>query len=576
MTEAIVKSAVDSAEQYMEDVLSGKILACKWIKLAVERHKKDLKNGHLRGIYFDKVAGAKVIGFFCFFLKFTKGRWAGKPFIPQPWQCFILMVLFGWKNIDGTRRFKRAYIGVARKNGKSELMAGIELFMATFDGENSAEIYSVATKKDQAKIVFNAAKEMLKYSTSLQRHLKGWRHQINGVNTANLITALGSDADTLDGLNPSAVTIDEFHAHKNTGVYDVMWSAMGARENPLLIIITTAGLNLSYPCYAFEKDCKGILNGFNDDDGIFIAIYQLDEEDISTEPYIDEDGNKRERFKWADSKNYIKSNPNLGVSVKVSDLEADAEVAVRRLSVRREFLTKKCNIWYDAPDTWIKTEDWKAAGHGINESELIGLPAYAGMDLAQSQDFCSLSLLIPFNGELVLKNWFWIPQETVNERVAKGLHSLVDWIEDGLVYVTDGNATDYDEIEAKIDELRTIYDIKALYYDPYNATQLATSLDKKRLKCVGITQTPTHLGEAGKEFELGILKKTINHLNNPVLAWMANNVVIKAYPSGVFMVHKGKSADKIDGISSAIMAEACYLQNRSKVSVYASRGALAV
>lgn len=559
VSESVVENAIQSAERYVDDVLEGRIVACRWIQLACQRHRKDLKDGHLRGIYFDKKSGAKIIAFFCHFLKFSKGRWAGQPFIPQPWQAFILWSLYGWKKADGTRRFRRAYIQVARKNGKSELMAGICLYMMHAEGEHGAEVYSVATKRDQAQIIFKAAKEMLKKSPPLLKYLKPWRHQIEGLKLGGVMLALGSDADTLDGLNPSITIVDEYHAHKNDLVYDVMWSAMGARENPLLIIITTAGLNLTYPCYGMERDCKGVLEGRFQDDGIFITIFQLDEEDTLAEETVI-NGKKETKFRWRNESLYIKANPNLGVSVKLPDLVADAEVAVRRLTKRREFLTKKCNIWYNAPDTWIKAENWNDAGYYIPDSELEGLDAYLGMDLAQSQDFTAVALIIPYKDVLVLKVWCFIPEETVIERVSAGLSTLEDWIEKGYVIATEGNATDYTVVEDKIKELASTYKVNGLFYDPYNATQLVTRLAESGITDVfGVTQTPTHLGEASKEFEMKILKKQINHLKNPVLGWMANNVVIRSYPSGVFMVNKNKSFDKIDGISASVMALKCYM-----------------
>lgn len=560
VSESLVENAIKSAEKYADDILSGRILACQWIQLMVKRHRQDLEVGHLRGLYFDKKAGAKIIAFFCTFLKFSKGRWAGQPFVPQPWQCFLLWCLFGWKKADGTRRFRRAYIQVARKNGKSELMAGICLYMMHAEGEHGAEVYSVATKRDQAQIIFKAAKEMLKKSPTLLKYLKPWKHQIEGIKLGGVMLALGSDADTLDGLGPSFVAVDEYHAHKNDLVYDVMWSAMGARDNPLLVIITTAGLNLTYPCYAMERDCKGVLEGRFEDDGLFISIFQLDEADTLSEDIV-VDGKKITRFAWRNENLYIKANPNLGVSVKITDLVADADVAVRRLTKRREFLTKKCNIWYNAPDTWIKAEYWNAAYEPVPDSELEELDAYLGMDLAQSQDFCGVSLAIPYKDTVVIKNWCFIPEETVLERVSSGLSSLEDWIEKGYVIATEGNATDYAVIEDKIKELARIYKVNGIFYDPYNATQLVNRLSEDGFDNVfAVTQTPIHLGEASKEFEMGILKRTINHLRNPVLGWMANNVVVKSYPSGIFMVNKIKSFDKIDGISSSIMALKCYME----------------
>lgn len=559
-----VENAIASAVQYAKDVKSGRILACKYLKLAVDRYFSDLKR---KDIFFDEKAASKVIEFSVRFVKFSKGRWAGKPFIPQPWQCFILWNLFGWKKKDGTRRFRRAYIKVARKNGKSELMALIGLYCLGWDNESGAEIYSVATKKDQAKLIFKAAKQMAKTDSFLKRKIEVFAHELKEKNTAGSFIALGSDADTLDGLNPYVTFIDEYHAHRNDSVYDVMWSAMGARENPMQIVITTAGLNLTSPCYDMERDCKAILDGLYKDDEIAIFIYELDKEDIEVTETV-KNGKKHFIYNWANPKNYIKANPNIGVSVKIDDLISDSKVAIRRIAKRKEFLTKKCNVWVDAPDSWIDTDSWRNAGNDFDLSTLKGKTCYMGMDLAQSQDFVATAYLFPLeDAKFVLLVYFWIPEVTVEERVASGLHALTEWIENDLVFTTDSNAVDYHAIKEHTLMMRDTYDIKSLYYDPHNANMLAIELTEEGIDCTGVPQSKSHLAEATQQFEISVLKGLLNHLNNPVLSWMANNVVLNKYPSGGAMVNKNKSFDKIDGISASIMALKCFLEQGNKEDV---------
>lgn len=565
LTEERRDEITESAHQYALDVQAGRIVVGKWIRLAVARYFKLIAEWEQRGIYFDEKKAAKAIDFFSAFLKHTKGSFAGRIFELSPWQAWIVWCLFGFYKNDGTRLYRRAYLKIARKNGKSTFMAGIGLYMLYMDGEQGAEVYSVATKKDQAKIIFDEAKRMIKRAPVLSKVYKVWKHEIEVEETAGKFTALGSDADTLDGLNSYLTIVDEYHAHKNDEVYDVMASSMGARTNPMQLVITTAGLNLTSPCYDMERDCKGVLDGFYDDDQLFIAIYEIDDEDAKVEEY-EEEGVKKTRFGWANPENYIKANPNLGISVKLSDLIAESKVAVRRISKRREFITKKCNRWYNAPDSWIKAEHWNASHWELELGELQGRPCYGGMDLAQSQDFTAFSLIFPMDdGREVLRTWLWIPEETVDERISGGLHTLSRWIDEELVITTEGNATDYNVIQETILELKKIYDLRHFYYDPYNATQLASTLMAEGIECTGVPQNPTHVGEATQQFELAILKGNLNHLNNPVLGWMANNVVLNRYPSGVAMVNKNKSKDKIDGITAAVLAKKCVMeQNKVK------------
>ncbi len=564
LTDQRREEIIDSAHQYALDVQSGRIVVGKWIRLAVARYFKLIEEWEQREIYFDEKKAAQAIDFFSAFLKHTKGPFAGRIFELSPWQAWIIWCLFGFYRNDETRLYRRAYLKVARKNGKSTFMAGVALYMLYMDGEEGAEVYSVATKKDQAKIIFEEAKRMVRKTAALAKAYKVWKHEIEVEATSGKFVALGSDADTLDGLNTHLAIVDEYHAHKNDEVYDVISSSMGARNNPMQLVITTAGLNLTSPCYDMERDCKGVLDGFYDDDQLFIAIYEIDAEDAQVEEY-EEDGVKKTRYGWANPENYIKANPNLGVSVKLKDLIAESKVAVRRISKRREFITKKCNIWYNAPDAWIKAEHWNEAYWEVSLEELKGRKCYGGMDLAQTQDFTSFSILFPMDdGREVLLSWQWIPEETVEERISGGLHTLSYWIDEGLVFTTPGNATDYNAIEAFVDWVATEFNLRHIYYDMYNANQIAGNLNEKGIECTGVPQNQTHVGEATQQFELGILKKTINHRNNPVLGWMANNVVLNRYPSGVAMVNKNKSKEKIDGITSSILAKKCVMEQNKE------------
>ena len=283
-----------TAEVYAEQVLSGKILTCEFVQLAVKRYFSDFEVALEKGWYFDRKAAARAIKFIES-LKHTKGEWAGRKFVLEPWQQFVVWNIFGWKLADGTRRFRYVYIEIARKNGKTALSAGIGLYMLFADGESRPEVYSAATVKDQAKICFADAVEIVK-ATDLKNYITPYRNSIVYELKGGQFKPLSSDYGTHDGLNPSCGIIDEFHAHKDSGMFDVIKSAFGARRQPLMFIITTAGFNKAGACYAYRDNVIKVLRGVNQDDTLFGMIYTLDSDE-----------------EWDNPKMWIKSNPNLGV-----------------------------------------------------------------------------------------------------------------------------------------------------------------------------------------------------------------------------------------------------------------------
>ena len=327
------------AELYAEQVRSGEILVCEYVRLAVERYYADLDRALDMGRYFDKKAAMRAIRFIEK-LKHTKGEWAGQRFRLEPWQQFVLWNIFGWKNADDTRRFRYAYIEIARKNGKTALSAGIGLYMLFADGESRPEVYSAATVKDQAKICFSDAAEIVK-ATDLKNYLTPYRNSIVYELKGGTMKPLSSDYGTHDGLNPSCGIIDEFHAHKDSGMFDVIKSAFGARRQPLMFIITTAGFDKSGVCYAYRENVIKVLRGVNEDDSLFGIIYTLDD-----------------KSEWDDPKMWIKANPNLGVSLSADYLADQVKDAKNRPEAVRNVMTKNVDLWVDAERTWILDDVW--------------------------------------------------------------------------------------------------------------------------------------------------------------------------------------------------------------------------
>src|SRR5512139_2609270 len=336
-----------TAQDYIENVLSGRQVACKWVHLAVERHVKDLDTGAERGLTFDQTEAKKAIAFFSL-LKHSKGEWAGQIIDLEPWQQFILWVLFGWKRADGTRRFRAAYQEIARKNGKSTMGAGIGLYLLAADGEPGAEIYSAATKRDQARITHLEAVRMVRSSPMLKRRIRTFRYNLNIENTASKFEPLGADADTTDGLNIHGAIVDEIHAHKTREMWDKIDTATGARRQPLMFGITTAGYDRQSLCWTLNEYSKKVLDRVIDDDTFFGLIYTLDDGSHGGDP-----------DDWQDETTWIKSNPNLNVSKKIDDLRRKCQRATEMPSAQNSFLRLELNVWTQSETKWMPIEHWR-------------------------------------------------------------------------------------------------------------------------------------------------------------------------------------------------------------------------
>ncbi|GAH39281.1 unnamed protein product, partial [marine sediment metagenome] len=315
------------AVAYMRGVEDGSIPAGRLVRLAVERHVRDLVEGPKRGLHWDRQAAQHAIDFFGF-LKHSKGEWAGQPFLLEPWEQWLLWMIFGWKRADGLRRFRTAYIEVARKNGKTTWGAGLGLYLLVADGEPGAEIYSAATKREQARLSHGEAVRMVRSSRALSRMVGVVKDNLHIRATASKYEPLGADANTMDGLNVHAAIIDELHAHRNRRVVDVLETATGARRQPLICEITTAGSDQTSICYEHHEYARQILEGTIDDDSWFAYIACLDEEDD-----------------WLDEEAWKKANPNLGVSVKLDSLRRTAQKAKRLPAAQNAFRRLHLNEW---------------------------------------------------------------------------------------------------------------------------------------------------------------------------------------------------------------------------------------
>lgn len=524
-----------TAEVYAEQVLNGEILTCELVQLAVKRYHADIENALERGWYFDRKAAARAIKFIES-LKHTKGEWAGQRFKLEPWQQFVVWNIFGWKLADGTRRFRYVYIEIARKNGKTALSAGIGLYMLFADGESRPEVYSAATVKDQAKICFADAVEIVK-ATDLKNYLTPYRNSIVYELKGGTFKPLSSDYGTHDGLNPSCGIIDEFHAHKDSGMFDVIKSAFGARRQPLMFIITTAGFNKSGACYAYRDNVIKILRGINQDDTLFGMIYTLDKNE-----------------EWDIPKMWVKSNPNLGVSLSVDYLAGEIKDAKNRPEAVRNVMTKNVNLWVDAEKTWILDEKWMQCVGSTTLEDLRGCDCWGGLDLSNVSDITAFVLLFNENDKFQLLPFFWIPEEKMLEKVRKENINYDHWVREGFVKVTPGNVTDYDFVQADILRITVDYNLKSTAYDRWNSSQTIINLTDEGLTFNPFGQGYGSMSAPTKQFEALVLSERVEHFGNPVLRWMLSSTLVKTDPAGNIKPDKEKSTQKIDGIVSSIMA----------------------
>ena len=545
------------AELYAEQVRFGEILVCEYVRLAVERYYADLDRALDKGWYFDKKAAMRAIHFIEK-LKHTKGEWAGQRFRLEPWQQFVLWNIFGWKNADGTRRFRYAYIEIARKNGKTALSAGIGLYMLFADGESRPEVYSAATVKDQAKICFSDAVEIVK-ATDLKNYLTPYRNSIVYELKGGTMKPLSSDYGTHDGLNPSCGIIDEFHAHKDSGMFDVIKSAFGARRQPLMFIITTAGFDKSGVCYAYRENVIKVLRGVNEDDSLFGIIYTLDD-----------------KSEWDDPKMWIKANPNLGVSLSTDYLADQVKDAKNRPEAVRNVMTKNVDLWVDAERTWILDDAWQKCIGTTDPADLKGCACWGGLDLSNVSDITAYVLLFHENDRFQLQPHFWIPEEKMLEKIRKENINYDKWAAEGYVTVTPGNVIDYDFVKADILRIVADYDLRTSAYDRWNSSQTIIDLQNEGMECNPFGQGYGSMSAPTKEFEKLVLTGKIEHFSNPVLRWMLASTLVKTDPAGNIKPDKEKSTQKIDGIVASIMAlgEWMTAQANDENNPYENRGLL--
>ena len=542
---------VTAAIKYAEDVCERQITTCRLTRLSCRRFLSDLEREDAPW-YFDAAAAERACSFIEM-LPHIKGEWAKRRelIVLQPWQMFSVCNIFGWlhaadiRDADGaltiranTRRFRTCYEEVARKNAKSTLAAAIGLYMLEEDGEAGAEVYSAATTRNQAKIVFGIANAMAKRTAELPLEVRA--HNINKPETASLFEALHAQGETLDGYNIHCALNDELHAWKNRDVYNVIETATGSRLQPLIFNITTAGSDTSGICYELRTYLVRILEGQIEDDSFFGVIYTLDKDDD-----------------WTDRDVWIKSNPNLGVSVYPLDMENLCRKATEVVSQVNAFLTKRMNVWVNAAEAWMDMRKWEACHDPhLKLEDFLGEDTYGGLDLASKIDVNSMAQL--FEREIDGKQHIycfmrhWLPETAVLEDPNAQYDG---WVRAGHMRTTPGNVIDVDQIEADtLAEVSGIFNLVELAVDPmHNSTQYGVHMAQQGILVVDVRPTVLNFSEPMKWLEAYVKDGTFHH-NCPVLTWMVSNVEVKRDQKDNIYPRKGAANRKIDGVVALLMA----------------------
>lgn len=535
---------VKRAEKYAQDVIKGKVIANKYIKLACQRHFDDKKASKAKDFaYCFDPQKAERVAKFIQLLPHTKGKWAsaGERIHLEPWQVFACCVPFGWvKKSDGNRRFRTILIFVCRKNGKSAIAAGLANYMFCADGEFGAEVYSGATSEKQAWEVFLPAKKMVERTPELKDYFgvevnaSNMNRPIDGSRFEPIIGKPG------DGSSPSCAVVDEYHEHKNNDLYDTMETGMGAREQPLMLVITTAGSNIGGPCHLMVRDAEKMLEGVADIPDMWAILYGKDREDD-----------------WDSEQALLKANPNFDVSVSGEFLQArlrDAKLSATKQTV---FRTKHLNEWVGAKNAWLNMAKWFNAPPRKTLKELENRPCYIGLDLATKIDMVALILLfVPTPDDPVyhVHGRYYLPDVRILEELDSNSERYRSFDNDGLLTLTMGEVIDFDVLKEDLSQFLGRFDVKEIAYDPWQATQLAQDMEKGGAVMVEVRHTVQNMSEPMKELEAIVLQKRLAHGNCPILTWQASNVTAKTDVKDNIYPNKERAENKIDGMVALIMA----------------------
>ena len=506
--------------------------------------------------YFDEKSAKRAVDFIEMFCQHVKGDLAGQKFILEEWQKVdIIRPLFGWKSKKtNLRKFRQCFVFIPRKNGKTNLMVGIALYMLFSDGEKGAEIVSAAADKEQARLSFSIAKQMVLQNPELLKRAGTYRDSITYDKVGSYYKVISADADTKHGLNLSCCLLDEIHSHKNRDLYDVLLTSMGARKEPLMLGITTAGAGhqKDHICKELYDYSKKLIEGSIQDDSFLGVVYEADKDDDIFDVEVQK-----------------KANPGFGTIITEEYMQQQSVKAKNEPSYENTFRRLHLNQWVANETKFISDDKWMEGDVPVDARRLEGKPCYAGLDLASTRDITCLSLMFPDNNDgYDIIPFFFIPEENAYKRSERDKVDYLKWHREGHVIFTPGDVCDYNYIKQKIRDLSEIYDIQMIAYDRWNASQIVIDLTEEGCPMIPVGQGYRTMSPATKEFETLVLGGNIRHAGNPVLRWMMSNIVLTQDPAGNVKPNKAKSNDKIDGIVSCLMALSEAMKNKNSGTGY--------
>ena len=510
---------------------------------------------------FDQGKADRAIQFFKEYLHHTNGRWAGKPFQLLPWEEDLIRKMYGTVRPDGKRQYRKVFVFIPKKNGKSEIAAGVALYGLLADGENSAEVYCSAGDREQASIVFNTAVKMINYSKPMRKRTKirESTKRILVPKTSSYWKVLSSESKTKHGLNISTSVIDELHVVTREQ-YEVLTQGVGdAREQPLIFIVTTAGNDKKSVCFEEYLYAKKVRDGVIQDETYLPVIYEVpDTED------------------WTKESTWRAANPSLGFTIDIENFR-QAYKEARELPTREAiFRQLRLNQWVSNVSRWLQIAHWEKCFKEMKLDNFIWKPCYCGLDLSSTTDLTAFAAVfkeiiegIPFYFGFV---HFWCPAENILDRSKKDKVPYQMWAKQGWITATEGNVIDYDDIKQYIIEFKKRFDVRQINVDRWNSTQLVNDLQKDGIDMTAFGQGFRSMSGPSKEFEILILSERMKQDGNPVMRWMIDNVIVERDAAENIKPSKHKSVDRIDGIVAEIMALDGWIRNAKPESVYEKDG----
>ena len=512
--------------------------------------------------HYDKSKADRAVNFIQS-LKHTKGKWEGKPFILMNWQEQIIRDLFGVVDKEGKRQFRQAYVEIPKKNGKSELAAAIAIYMLFADNEPSAEVYGAANDRSQASIVFDVAKRMVELSPALLKRSKiaSTNKRIVCHTNNGFYQVLSAEVGTKAGLNVSCLVYDELFAAPNRELYDILCKGSSdAREQPLFFFITTAGTNKNSICYELHQKARDLIDERKIDRTFYPVIYGLEPDDD-----------------WHNEKNWYKANPSLGETIAIERVRDAYNDALQNQAEENIFRQFRLNTWVSSNAKWMNMTQWDKCAFPVDTEVLKGRVCYGGLDLSSSIDITAFVLIFPPTNEAdkyIVLPYFWIPQDTIVQRVKRDHVPYDIWQGKGYIYATEGNVIHYAYIEKFIEELGKVYNIKEIAFDRWGAIEMTQNLQNMGFTVVPFGQGFSSMSPPTKELQKLVLEERLAHGGNVPLRWMLDNAIIRSDPAGNIKLDKEKSTERIDGAVALVMALDRALRNgesQNSTSVYDER-----